>query len=429
MAIETQDVSAWAEINDGEAGFQVKSLEVKRDLTNTIGQATIKGFPQNIDAISLGTDVDVFIATESVSEPWNKSLNSSRQVFGGYANSAKQNEEGVVIVEAFEPSQAIFDKTVKLNVDGTQYTDAVLIDIMREAYGTVTQNLDEATKRIPYIAGPDNITPGSFPVQQRPWQFGSAERGEPLINVLNSLTKSLGAEWWVDRTGTVRVEAYPEYTPWNIPFVTEVESGEETRNAERVIFQANPSSSDLGQAGSYTNQQTSPESQTDVEGQEDEPEAPEKTITDRNVTTQEGADNQSFRTAVEEDQRRDFGKVTIIGNANIELYDHVILPEVEFNVINTSGITRELENKIQQGEYKVDGVQHKVNPQDGFLTTLQLSPPIEQTYNACSVNGGTPVSQEYLARDSNQRQEGQVSGVSNNTAGLDDDADVTISAP
>lgn len=425
MSIAVQDVSAWVEVNG--AGFRLKSAEIERDTSRTIGKAVLKGFPEDIESIVLGADVDVFIATESSTKPWAEDLSASEQVFGGYAHSLKQDEEGVITLEAYDASQTIFDKTVKLNEEGSIYTDAVLIDVMREAYGTVTQDLSGASKRTPYVAPPDDLTPGNLSIQQRPWQFGSADRGEPLINVIDALTTSLGAEMWVDRRGVIRIQAYPEYTPWETPFVTEIEAGEETRNAERIIFQGNPVSQDLGQAGSFVNQQTSPESGTRIAPDGEEPEAPEKTIVDRNVTTQEGADNQSFNRATEEDQRRDYGTVTIIGNPELELFDHVIIPQIDFEIIDGAMSTTTLENRVQRGEYKVDGITHTVNSEDGFLTKVNLSPPVRETYSRCTVESGTAISQEYLAHNSNQRQEAVVRIVDGERVVIPDETEDTSS--
>ena len=101
--------------------------------------------------------------------------------------------------------------------------------------------------------------------------------------------------------------------------------------------------------------------------------------------------------------------MTIIGNADIDLYDHVIVPEVEYTGDDGLAIT----NDYQAGRYKVDGIIHKADASNGFLTTIELSPPIDESYNRCTVASDAGFSQQYLSQYDNSVQEGRVSVTDN----------------
>jgi len=347
--IFTQDVTAWATVG-GTANFQLKSIETTRRTGREIGQAILKGIPEEPGDVypAPGADAEVYIATESSTEPWSDDLNTSRRVFYGEVMSAKQNKEGVITFEVAGMADVFHRKTVKLEVENPTYTHAVLKDLLEDEFGSVATSLDGATPYIPYLA-PASEFVGNY---QRPWRFGNAERGLPLIDALEDLLNSLGGVRWVDRDGVIRFEPYPEHRVWRTPLVTKINSGESTRNKSRVIFEASGNASELGQGASYVHSQVSHTSASSIQGGEEEPEAPELTLTDDNISSQEEADQQAFNAAVQEDQKRDLGEVTIIGNADIDLYDHVIVPEVEYTGDDGLAIT----NDYQAGRYKVEQV-------------------------------------------------------------------------
>lgn len=408
--IFTQDVTAWAVVGS-QHNFQLKSIETTRRVGREIGQAVVKGIPEEPpesaeDYPPPGADLEVFIATESSTEPWSEDLNSSRRVFYGEIMTAKQSKDGVITYEAAGMADVFLRKKVKLEVETPTYTHAVLKDLLEDEFDTVYNNLEDATPYQPYLADPDEFV-GNY---QRPWRFGNAERGLPFIDAIEDLLNSLGGEMWVDRDGVIRFEPYPDHRVWRTPLVTEINSGESTRNKSRVIFEAGGGASELGAGAGYVQSQTSANSAADIQRNSDEePEAPELTLGDDNVSSQEEADQQAFNAAVSEDQKRDLGEVTIIGNAEIDLYDHVIIPEVEYT--GEDGLT--IDNEYQSGRYKVNGIIHKVDASNGFLTTIELSPPIDDSYKRCVVASDAGFSQQYLSKYDNSVEEGRVSTTNN----------------
>lgn len=409
--IFTQDVTAWATVG-GTANFQVTSIETTRRTGREIGQAVLKGIPEEPGDIypEPGATAEAYIATESSTEPWSDDLNTSRRVFYGEVMSAKQNKEGVITFEVAGMKDVFHRKTVKLEVENPQHTHFVLKNLLEDEFGTVHNDLNSATPYQPYLADADEF----FGNYQRPWSFGDAERGKPLIDALEDLLNSLGGIMWVDRDGVIRFEPYLDDRVWSTPLVTEINSGESTRNKSRVIFEASGSASELGQGASYVHSQVSHNSIAEILGGENEPEAPELTLTDDNISSQEEADQQAFNAAVAEDQKRDLGEVTIIGNADIDLYDHIVIPEVEYT--GDDGLA--IRNNYQSGRYKVDGIIHKVDASNGFLTTIELSPPINESYQRSAVASNASFSQQYLSRYKNSGRENIVS-MTNNGSGDD----------
>jgi hypothetical protein len=400
--IFTQDVTAWAVVG-GTENFQLKSLETTRRTGREIGQAVLKGIPEKEGDVypAPGADAEVFISTESSTEPWNEDLNTERRVFYGEVMSAKQNREGVITFEVAGMADALHRQRVKLEVENATYTHSVLKNILEDQFGTVHSDLSSATPYQPYLANPNEFTAN----YQRPWRFGNTERGLPIIDALEQLLESLGGIMWVDRNGILRFEPYPDHRVWRTPLVTNIKSGESTRNKSRVIFESSGTASELGQGASYIHSQTSYNSVSEIKGKEDEPDAPDLTLSDDNVSSQEEADQYAFNAAVSEDQKRDLGKVTIIGNAEIELYDHIIIPEVEY----TGDEGLDINNEYQAGRYKVDGVIQKASANDGFLTTIELSPPIDESYRRVALASGAGFDQTYLSEFANVTKEDRVS--------------------
>jgi len=120
--------------------------------------------------------------------------------------------------------------------------------------------------------------------------------------------------------------------------------------------------------------------------------------------------------AVKQDQTRNMGTATIIGNGDIELYDQVVVPELEFTITGT--VNTEIPNNVQQGIYKVNGVTHTINAQDGFLTTLELTPTLRSSAERIETGVGASIVQQYLAQEDGQRI------VSENISGVDDNTGI-----
>jgi hypothetical protein len=204
---------------------------------------------------------------------------------------------------------------------------------------------------------------------------------------------------------------------WETPLITEIETGDETRETNRVIVEANGLDSEFGQGASFISSQTSYESSTGIFGGliDSGPDASTLTINDQNISTTQEADNQSFNTAVREDQRRDIGTVTIIGNAEIDLFDEIVIPNISYNTSGFGDIRKS--TLYSNRKFKIDEIEHKINATDGFLTTLKLSPTLSESYEN-SGGSESDIRQDYLSEQSNSVESQSLSGNEDSTGFL-----------
>jgi len=410
--ITTQAINAFATF--GIKNVPVTYIQVERVAGRTTGFATIKCIVEDVSDITPGTNVSLYVESETEDDAGETTDFSKKQIFRGTVYRASQDEEGLIKVEAYDIRDRLRSSSVKLEVETPRYAHAVTKDLLEDEFGLVAPSLDAAKPLIPYIAPKED-----FPNNpQRPWRFGGAKRGQPLEEVLMELVKSLGGYMMVDKQGRLRITPYPKnHRDWDIPLITEIDAGENTRNADQVIFEGSGTASELGQGASYVNSQTNVTSISSIQGGEDEGPAPTKTLADDNVTTQSEADNRAFKESVDQEQNRDLGTVTIIGNSEMELYDQVVVPQLEYDIASIGG---KVPNFVQEGKYRVSGLTHTINQQDGFVTKIQLTPSMEDTYEMCTVESGTDVATEFFKPFENTATDSAVSGQDDATGILSD---------
>ena len=335
MSVFTQDVSSWVEIDADNftLNFHVTEIEVTRTAQKDTGKATIKGVINNPDlddysdqlSATQEQQISVHTATETSETPWDANLTSEQVIFIGDIINLKQNKDGVFIFEAFDVSRVLKNKRIQLASESNNTAIDVITDILSNElsrFDSVANSYEEASLTTPYVETVD--------IQPSPWNFGTDEKGVPLIDAMYDLIKSYGGVLWVDRKGILRIEkASPErWKNIEVPFITDISAGEDNRNADRVIFEGTGTSSELGQAGAYVHSQTSYSSASGIGNIFSGNDLPEKNLSDENVTTQEEADQRSFNEAVSTEQNRDMGEITVIGNGSIELFDRVTVPEL-----------------------------------------------------------------------------------------------------
>lgn len=447
--IFVQSVTAWAEVR-GTASFNIRltEVEVERTASRSAGVATLKGIVDKKENIptDLGAYVDVYTAVEDSRDPWNENLSSQEQIFNGQIVKVTQNEEGLIVVEAVDVFRELINERVKLETEQPQYSFNVLLTLLAESkpFIATTGTLGSATRQKPFVdsslsqtSRPDiNTGGGSLPDpseglstvqsvnnvlgQQRygnyrhPWRFGLSDRGLPLVDALQDLVDSLAAVMWVDKENTLRIEPYPQNrSEWDIPLITEVDAGEDSKNANRILFEASGlESGGVGKA--FVHPQTSHTAESDIQQpNQDSPSAPELSLKDDNVSTEEEADIRSYQEGIRSEQNRDLGTVTIVGNPEIELYDHVVVPEIEYDF---SARQAPVKNTVQSGIYKVKGLTHKISGSDGFLTTIKLSPPVSESYQDVDP-GNAGFAQQHLAEASNATTESKTSGAGGEAVG------------
>lgn len=411
--ILTQDVTTWAEIEG--TNFRVTKIDVERFTGRQIGRAKVSGIPQDIDALVPGSTVEVFVSNESTASPWvDVADERTSTVFKGKAHKAEQDEEGIVTVTAYDVRDVLHSKEVVLDTEFVKYPHSILFVLLADAFPDgVTQFPERATIDQPYLAPFDAFVGGRT---ARQWSFGSGDRGDPLMDVVQGLARTLLADVWVDKNGALNITPSPKSNSvkWDIPFITETNAGDDSANASRVVFETSDIASEYGQGASSAYQDFSHKSPVPMSppGDSKPLPTPEKNFFEVNASTQEEADKMAVNEAVKQDQTRNMGTATIIGNGDIELYDQVVVPELEFTITGT--VNTEIPNNVQQGIYKVNGVTHTINAQDGFLTTLELTPTLRSSAERIDTGVGASIVQQYLAQEDGQRIR------SENISGIDD---------
>ena len=76
-----------------------------------------------------------------------------------------------------------------------------------------------------------------------------------------------------------------------------------------------------------------------------------------------------------------------------------------------------METDVREGTYNINTITHKINASDGFLTTLELTPSLLDTYEDVDPEE-TAIQTEYLSARSNKKEEDTTSGLGNGTGGL-----------
>jgi len=342
-----EDVTASATISDTE--MRVTYIEVTRSIGVGANQATVKGIVDDVGSIELDDTVDVQVEGE--------------RVFLGLLKEAKQNEEGIVEITAYDQLVGILNKQVRLNVIASRRVYTVLIDLLRESGYTVGNDLDtvidnDVDDRVYMPEERDMITPGALLSDG----FGSGNRGEPLSRALRQLADVMHAVVWVDRNNVLRIQPYPEHNRYEANYIIQVDGGSDASGTQQIIVEGGTPTGSLGAGASSIYSETNHRSVAERENEDGEI----RTLQDQNVITQEGTDSLASMSAYRQGRQRTPGTITIVGNTSVDLFDVVEVPQNE----ETS--------PLAYGEYSVKQVQHVVGPQDGFKTTLTLSLTPEQ---------------------------------------------------
>ena len=427
--IATQNVEVRAEV--GDTDFRVTAATVTRGTGKTIGSAEVKGLLYNEkrgvvtnnseleDTFQKDAEVRVFVTAKSEINPeeTTRDLLADGVIFSGRLDSVKQNEEGIITVSAYDTRHRLQNINVQF-VTETEIGPRKAIELLLtggeandSAYDSITSNLADAQMKKPYVSANLGRNEDVEPVRQ--WEFGTTNRKESLISALNHVLGATDAEIWVDRNGILRIESAPERQPWETPLITEVNAGEDSRNASSVIVEGGNTASQLSIQSQYLSPEQTATGEAEITA--DQREAPEKEITAPGAITREEIDNRAMREAKRQQQQRNMGSVTIIGNAEIDLIDQIIIPDsLEYDLSDitgqdTSEIDEAADGNFFSGKYKVDGLTHKIDAQNGFLTEIQLAPSLEQTYEEIEFTLDN-FRQNALERDTRQEEEPRQSG-------------------
>lgn len=336
-----EDVSSSAYVEGAE--MRVTDIEVNRTIGTTADQATIEGIVDDVDNLELNQGVEVYV--------------NGQKIFTGELQKAVQDEEGLVTMDVYGPLLEFHNKNVLLNTDREQNAWVVLVDLLDDAgYYVTTRYGDALDHENPvFIENQSEFISGDVTITA---QYGSADRGEILSTVVEDLITKLHAEIWTDRNGILRIEQYPRHRSYEARLITELNSGEETTNTERVVVKGGSPVGDLGPAASHVYSQSS---HTAVVERGDTGEGVEKTLTDQNVVTKEGTDSTASSEMFKSARRSSPGDIKLVGNTDIELFDIMEVPQFEYT------------SPLSDKKYMIKSLRHTVNASDGFTTKVTFS--------------------------------------------------------
>lgn len=341
MTVETANIVASASVSSVD--FGVTYVETRRSYSGEAGYAKIKGVTDNPDAISLNDDVTASIGGE--------------RVFNGSLKKATQDTEGIITIEAYDILYDMHNKLVRLNTEEPRRSTNVLADLFNDA-GIGDYVIADSSEF------PNNDPPGHH-------QYGSAQAGDQLSSVVDTIAKRLGAVYWVDRNNTIHIEPFPQETALYDPqYIIEVNSGEDSENKNRILVTGGSKTSEFGLAASHVYSEVSPSSEARFDGQDEDDESNLETLQDNNIVTPKELDSRAMSGLLEQGRSRDAGSITIVGNTAVEIFDSVNVPQLTYSLSGSD----QFQNVLSSGTYTVKQVTHLVNAQDGYRTELDLSP-------------------------------------------------------
>lgn len=366
-------------------------IEVGRELGPNAGHAKVKGFASDPSQIQLDQEVRVYIGTSLDADPDESTL-----LFVGKIKKATQEKSGKVVIKAYDKIADLHNVQVRLNTDTLLSALTVIQDLVSDAIADKNVDIIALGRDEPartdtnaiQIRTP-NFTDTVGEIAFEKFNYGSEKRGAPLTQVLYDLSNKIGCRMWTDKTGVINILPYAtEYASYSVPFIKEIEAGDDTVDKNKVIVQGGYASSSLGPGASYVHSQSTPRSTASVDDEKEE--ELEYTIQDDNITTASTANKTSFSAQFDMEMSKDSGEITIVGNAVPRILDVVEVPELRNEAFFTAtsdqdaasaagaeraAVEREL-GVYGDGRprYAITSITHVVETQKGYTTQIGLGP-------------------------------------------------------
>lgn len=361
--------------------FHTTRIEVDRSIGPGAGIATIEGFAEDPQSIEIDDYVNVKVgvgtnASRSAPQAQEETVN---RIFYGQVKKAEQNEEGKVTIEVYDGRVNLHGKYVKYTNEEPIEAKDVLYDVLQDAgYSPLGRaNFSPSVKE---VRVPDKSEiPGDVTVGKH--AYGSGRRGEPLIRVLSDLATKLGCRLWADSSNTLHIEPYPDHRRYELKYITQLGSGDDSVDQTKTLVQGGSPASDIGPAAAYMYDQSRIQSDSDTDSEEER----EFQYSDDNVITQEEANRVAASHQYDRLIAQDLGEVEVVGNPAPRLFDVVEVTQLQSSTYSSSGevftpptlsgsISPEYTPTPQANAFAVTGIKHVVDATDGFLTTLELGP-------------------------------------------------------
>lgn len=353
------------------------SMEVERvyGLWPSVAELEVV-FPNTLEdagALEIGSKPGVTVEAEI-------SVNGVK-IFTGDVRGIEFDDEGVVTLEAFTGIKLV-DHTVRLDTgeDGVPST-ALVYDLLigdpgaplsddevvlgfggvdkaplKAGTKSTGKELDDEFKtRFKRYLDADPITPEQIRYST------SSDTDERLVRVLADVSKKQHAYTYWDSAGRLHWSEVPPIASWNPSrFITEIQAGSSDSENTVTIVEAPSISDRLGVWDTHTRSTT-----TAKVGRKNAPPGKTRRIHDNNVRSVREAVNQAVDDLASSDLIKESGTLTLVGDPRVSPYDEIIIKNLPPWA------------KLAEGAYTAQKVRHIVDPNDGYLTEIEVGESLE----------------------------------------------------
>jgi len=371
---QTSGSTTFSDAFDSYTDVSVKSLTVNRNYGAGGSTAKIKalfpeGFPleefTKIKSPGANVAVQITIKTSYKAEQPKR----GGVVYTGNVTDVTKNDKGVVTIECLDRRLLLNRSTVTVDTgQSLATTDEIVQNLLGDDLGLTEGEPDVPVSEQPdvdFIVDVDGIF-NNFEPSKVNVHYGTS-RPTPLINVLTDLAKREDCALWIDRYNVIHFERTPPLRVLNdVPAIIEFNAGDTNRDRTSVIVDSAYDETGLG-AFSFTASSSS-SAQTSPEGGDNLPEGL-RLRDDNNIGTRTDPEKRSTSQFVSDALSSDIGDVKTTGLPGLEPYDLVAIKDPPDEL-----------SHLDQVQFTVKTVTHKVDAKNGFTTKIGLGEDLESLF-------------------------------------------------
>lgn len=352
--------------------FDVTSFTIKRAFSGGGSTASITGIvPQETELSVLddATAHDARVELEVTVDTTLGDVDVRERIFTGVITKVTKDHRRRVTIECMDRRELLNRHRVTLDTRSEgETTRTILQKLFREAGLTKDEYVidiepelsNEARQDIP---GKTTVTAdGSGSTISRAY---GVEQPVKLFSVLADLARIEDAALWIDRYNDIHFETVPDFRYFeDLPYIVSLTEGSEQSNKSTVIVDSTYDSTGLGailpNAGENRRESASVSEDTSNPYSIDTKSVHDISAQRKRATAELSGDILS----------QNSGRVKVVGQPYFEPNDQVDLVDIpEWAPLN-------------EDTYTIKSLEHKLDPQTGFTTTLDLGRDLESLYDA-----------------------------------------------
>jgi len=324
-----------ASVTAGGAEYSVEEITVKRDRFDFAGKTTATVYRGDEGEDGVERDAQ-FTAT----------LNG-KLVFTGEVDLVKPDEEGSLVIEAFNAYRPLQQTTIS-----DSYTDkssrAIAKEVIEAAGQEAVVNLSTEPLR-PGGAAAEAIATGTAAEENAATY---SVQNQPVTKILSNLAPLAGGVWYVNKQNQVVLTDNYRRTEHSGDQLLEASAGKRSRSYRSVRVVGTSPASLTGKDGAAYFARELPVASVGRGG-------PTLKVTDKHVRTAQQAKNMATELFKELQRQRKGGHIDLVGDATIQPTDLVVMPE-----------------QFGSDEYFVNGIEHQMANNTGFETRVMCGAPV-----------------------------------------------------